>query len=188
VGFASFPRHNAGFYPIPLFWDPFFYDDLSASGYPLAAEPPVIIMQAPATAADSTPVPPSSPAQPLLIELRGNRYVRISGEETSGAELIDQAPAAPRQRENSSVANPVTPVQELAPVVLVFRDGHCEQVSEYTIADGVLYTAANYYTDGAWNRKIELSSLDLPETVKSNQSRGVRFQLPAFPNEVIVRP
>ena len=77
---------------------------------------------------------------------------------------------------------------ELVPAILIFRDGHREEVSEYTIADGSLYTRADYYTNGSWNRKIELSSLNLSETVRSNQSRGVRFQLPSFPNEVIVRP
>jgi len=30
--------------------------------------------------------------------------------------------------------------------------------------------------------------LDLPETLKSNYSRGLRFQLPRAPNEVIVGP
>ncbi len=74
------------------------------------------------------------------------------------------------------------------PAVLVFRDGHREEVSEYTIADGALYTRTDYYTAGSWNRQIELSALNLPDTVKSNQSRGVRFQLPSSPNEVIVRP
>ena len=71
---------------------------------------------------------------------------------------------------------------------LVFRDGHREQVFDYTIADGVLYAHADYFTTGSWNRKIELSSLNLSETVKSNQSQGVRFQLPSAPNEVIVGP
>jgi len=56
------------------------------------------------------------------------------------------------------------------------------------ITDGVLYTSGDYYANGSWNRKIELSSLNLPETVKSNQSRSVRFQLPSAPNEVIIRP
>ena len=70
----------------------------------------------------------------------------------------------------------------------MFRDGHREEVSDYTIADGNLYTHDDYYTNGSWNRKIELSSLNLLETVRSNQSRNVRFRLPSSPNEVIVRP
>ena len=77
---------------------------------------------------------------------------------------------------------------DLDPVVLVFRDGHREQVSTYTIADGILYTSGDYYTNGSWNKKIELSSLNIPETVSSNRSQGVNFQLPSAPNEVMVRP
>jgi len=72
--------------------------------------------------------------------------------------------------------------------VLVFRDGHREEVSDYTIADGVLYARGDYYRDGAWNRKIELKSLNLPETIHSNDARGVHVQLPTSPNEVITRP
>jgi len=195
-GFAGFPRHHFGFYPFgyfssPFFYsDPFFYDDLSSSGYPVAAMPPVIIMQAPPSpAADFVPDRPASPAQPLVIELQGDRYVRISGEGDSGAQVIDQGSAPPRwPAKSSATPTPAAGVEELAPAILIFRDGHREEVSDYTIADGILYARGNYYTDGSWNRKVELSSLNLPETVKSNQSRGVRFQIPTAPNEVIVRP
>jgi hypothetical protein len=85
-------------------------------------------------------------------------------------------------------AAPAPSAPERAPAVLVFRDGHREEVTEYTIADGVLYARGNYYRDGSWNKRIELSSLDLHETIQSNQSRGVGFQLPNSPNEVIVGP
>jgi hypothetical protein len=186
------PGYNRGgharsfFYPL-AFSDPFYSDYLSSTGYPVASQPPVIILQAPPAAA---PVPErsSSPTQPLMIELQGDRYVQVSGEETSGTEMIDPIPDAPHSQERSwGVAIP-TAAKELVPAILVFRDGHREEVSDYTIADGVLYTRSDYYTNGSWNRKIELSSLNLPETVKSNQSRGLRFQLPSAPNEVTVGP
>lgn len=183
--------YSRGGHPEVLaFFDPFSSNDISRTGFPAASQSPVIIVQPPSSA---LPVPdrPSSPAQPLMIELRGDRYVRVSGPETSGAEMItpekfDQAPNPPRRRERRSGAAVAAP--DLPPAVLVFRDGHREEASDYTIADGILYTRGDYYTNGSWNRKIELSSLNLPETVKSNQSRGVRFQLPTAPNEVIVRP
>jgi len=184
-GFAHPSRHHHGLYPQAFFWDPFFYDD--SSEYPPATEPPAIILQAP-PADNSARVQLPSPEQPLLIELRGGRYVRISGKDTSGAELIDLGSIPRRRHANSSTANPPVAVPELVPTILVFRDGHREQVSDYTIADGVLYAAANYYADGSWNRRIELSSLDLPETVKSNQSHGARFHLPTASNEVILGP
>jgi hypothetical protein len=142
----------------------------------------MIILQSPQARAPE-PERFAPPAQPLMIELQGDRYVRVSGPETSGTEMIDRMPDRPSSAPIHAVAIP-----ELPPAVLVFRDGHREEASEYTIADGVLYTRADYYTTGSWNRKIELSSLDVPETIKSNLSRGVKFQLPTSPNEVIVRP
>jgi len=194
---SASPRFASGFhrgahsrsflYPL-AFSDPFYSDYLSNTGYPVASQPPVIVMQSPPVAA---PVPDrvSTPSQPLMIELQGDRYVRVSGPGISGAEMIepdaiDRIPNSPRHAERHvATADP-----ELVPAILIFRDGHREEVSEYTIADGSLYTRADYYTNGSWNRKIELSSLNLSETIRSNQSRGVRFQLPSFPNEVIVRP
>ena len=176
---AGHPR--ASFFPL-AFSDPFYADYLSSTGYPAASQPPMIILQSPQARAPE-PERFAPPAQPLMIELQGDRYVRVSGPESSGAEMIDRMPELPSSAPIHAVATP-----ELPPAVLVFRDGHREEASEYTIADGALYTRTDYYTTGSWNRKIELSSLNLPETVKSNQSRGVKFQLPSSPNEVIVRP
>jgi len=178
-------RPHGFFYPL-AYSDPFYADYLSSTGYPVASQPPMIILQ---SAPAGEPERSAPPAQPLMIELQGDRYVRVSGPETSGAELIDRMPdGSPRpERPPSAPIHAVAP-PELPPAVLVFRDGHREEASEYTIADGILYTRGDYYTTGSWNRKIELSSLNLPETVKSNQSRGAKFQLPSSPNEVIVRP
>ncbi len=72
--------------------------------------------------------------------------------------------------------------------VLVFRDGSRERITDYTIADGILYAQADYYTEGSWNKPIALSSLDLTATVNENRARGVQFQIPAAPNQVIVGP
>ncbi len=185
-------HQRAFFYPL-AFFDPFYSDYLSSTGYSVASQPPVVIIQAPPAAAPAQNRFPS-PAQPLMIELQGDRYVRVSGPEAWGAEMIQpeeggQMQATPsEQRRPSSAAVPATAARDLAPTVLIFRDGHREEASDYTIADGILYASADRYTTGSWNRKIELSSLNLPETVETNRSRGVRFQLPTSPNEVIVRP
>jgi len=79
------------FYPL-AFSDPFYSDYLSTTGYPVGSQPPVIILQAPSAAApapENSSSSTQSPSQPLMIELQGDRYVRVSGEETSEAELID---------------------------------------------------------------------------------------------------
>jgi hypothetical protein len=127
-----------------------------------------------------------------MIELQGDRYVRVSGEESSTAEIRTIEPQTSAARQSTAVnANSKLADRrpaELAPVQLVFRDGHREEVSDYTIADGVLYARGDYYRDGTWNRKIELKSLNMSETIQSNDARGVRLQLPTSPNEVITRP
>jgi hypothetical protein len=180
-------------YPLALS-DPLYSDFLSSTGYPVASQPPVIILQAaPAQPAAPATERVSAPPQPLMIELQGDRYVRVSGEESSSAEMIgpetiDQIRVSRPARRPSDAADRSTPAADIAPAILVFRDGHREEVTGYTIADGVLYARADYYTAGSWNQKIELSSLNLPETIQSNRSRGVKFQLPTASNEIIVGP
>jgi len=189
-GYAGFSQHRSHFYPFGFLPDPFFYNGLFSSTNPVDAQPPVVIMQAPTqAAADSTPDRFPSPADPLVIELRSGRYVPISGKASSEAEMIDQGPTGPlRPASPSDSATSARERGEIVPTTLVFRDGHREKVSDYTIADGVLYANGNYYTDGSWNRKIELTSLNLPETIKANSSSGTHFRLPTAPNEVIVGP
>jgi hypothetical protein len=182
----EFPRPS--FFPL-AFSDPFYADYFSSTGYPVASQPPVIVMQA---SPPATPAPPSFPssAPPLMIELQGDHYVHVTEPDTSDVEVIAAEKIEPGSPRTPPYDRPTRTgvAAELAPATLVFRDGHREEASEYTIADGALYTRADYYTEGSWNRKIELSALNLPETVKLNQSRGIRFQLPSSPNEVIVRP
>lgn len=173
-------------YPLGILSDALDSDALASLGYPVASQPPVIMMQAP-PAANPVAVQAPSPAQPLMIELQGDRYVRISGGDNSGAEIINQ-PSSPAPLSRSLPPTHTVAAPELAPAALIFRDGHREEVSDYTIADGILYARGNYYADGSWNRKIELTALNLPETIKVNDSRGVHFQLPTAPNEVVTRP
>jgi len=183
---GSHYHHDRGF--PGNFYSPFGYGffppDLYAddAGAPSQPSQPVIVMQAPPAAA---PVAESlaPAAQPLMIELQGDRYVQVSGNEDSGSERIDR----PLTKVSKSTPDQQQPQQNF-PVLLVFRDGHSEEISTYTIENGILYSTADYYTAGSWNRKIELSSLNLPATLNSNRSRGVPFMLPTAPNEVVVGP
>jgi hypothetical protein len=170
-----------GAYPLgPLYWDSLFTDDsLDSENPPLA--PPVVVVQSPAAQPQTAPRF-AQEVQPLLIELRGGRYVRISGDGSSNSETSDQQLDLDASHAASQPSAPP------ASTVLVFRDGSRDQITNYTIADGVLYAQSNYYTDGSWNKPIALSSLDLTATVNANRDRGVRFQVPAAPNQVIVGP
>jgi len=162
---------SRGYYPVAYF-DPLAWDYLYPSDDSVPAQPYVVVLQPPA--APFVPEPPSPPAHALLIELQGDRYVEINEEDPQ-----------PRAATRSQSPPPASWRQD---ALLIFRDGHREQVSGYAISGGFLYATANYYTEGTWNRKIELSSLNLPDTVSANQSRGINFQLPSASNEVNLGP
>jgi hypothetical protein len=126
--FATAQRmsHGAGFHhpphsPALLYYDPFYSDALYHEPSLSTPQPPVIILQSP----PPPPVPerPSQPTQPLMIELQGDHYVRISGEDTSTAEMkqIDptipaHALVSPRPGKHSIIATPSPSPQQLPPL------------------------------------------------------------------------
>jgi len=190
--------------PFPFFGDSIYLDDIYSTGYPVASQPPVILLQAvralagPAGYADADHAnnEPSIP-QPLMIELQNGRYVRLNRTPSNGEALPltlapDRDQAQPSKSTRSSSTRPTiaaaAPPHDLPPALLVFRDGHSEEVRDYTIADGILYARGDYYTDGYWNKKIALSTLNVSQTLEANAARQVKFVLPASPNEVITRP
>lgn len=177
AGFHRGGYGRGGYYGFPVF-DPLYSDYFP--GYAAVPEPQVIVLQPPAAAVTEAA---AAPVEPLMIELQGDRYVQISGDTQSASQTIDRIP--PQAVVRSATTEPP---QQRASTVLVFRDGRREEISDYTIADGVLYAVADYYTSGAWNRKLALWSLNLPETVAANRTRGVQFRIPTAPNEVIVGP
>src|ERR1051326_3054618 len=132
-------NRGAGAYYLPLF-DPFYADYLSMPQYP-ASQPPVITTQP--AAASSAPLS-SPPAQPLLIELRGDRYVQISGDADSQSEMVDRTLASSLGPEKSAAARYSSRPSHYTITVLLFRDGHREEVSTYTIVDGILYPSSAY--------------------------------------------
>jgi hypothetical protein len=176
--------NQSPFFPFGFFPD-FSYPDNPPAPAPESplANPDLLLQALSVLNAGQQPAKPDSKS--LLIELQGDRYVSMSNAETPGNEpeptIIPRSPR-PTQREKPAIAH------ELLPVTLTFRDGHREDVRDYSIANGVIYVRGNFYSDGYWNKKIELSALDLGETVKSNDARGVHFVLPNSPNEVITRP
>ncbi len=87
----------------------------------------------------------------------------------------------------AQTAAPEPPAEKLPPAVLVFRDGHTEQFDKYTIQGGTIFTSADYWATGSWQRKIQLTDLDIPATLKQNAQSGGKFTLPTSPNEIVVR-
>jgi hypothetical protein len=186
--------------PFPFFGDAFNPDDIYSTGYPVASPPPAILMQALQTlAAPNAKFPGSMPVQdsqqsssnqPLLIELQNGRYVHVNNPAIDGEAQPLTATAAklekPARIHSTKPVGP-DPSPTLPAAVLIFRDGHREEVRDYTIAQGSLYARGNYYTDGYWSKKIDLGNLDLPNTQQANAARNVNFTRPASQNEIITR-
>lgn len=61
------------------------------------------------------------------------------------------------------------------PTVLVFRNGHQQEVTNYAIMGDSVYV----FDKGS--KKIALADLDVPATVKANDDRGLEFKVPATP-------
>jgi hypothetical protein len=180
---------NNGVYLYP----PFFYPDdeesdyepVSPEAYPVPQGSSIQMVAAPSASAAV-----ASPVEPLLLENRGGQWVRIP---TGNQMAISQSgkpdlaqPSSPQPGPTDSTET-APPVPELPPAIVVFRDGHMEEVGRYMIQGDMLFTNADYWTTGSWTRKIPLAELNLPASLKLNKERGSKFNLPSGPNEVVIR-
>ena len=135
---------------------------------------------------------PAKPVEPLVLERQGDQWVRIGGygqpavlAASTGA-TAERAQNPPSGAGYQNVAAP--PAPKLPPAVLVFRDGHQEEIEKYTIIGRTIYAQADYWSTGSWRRKVAVADLDIPATLKLNQERGGKFSLPSGPNEIVFRP
>jgi hypothetical protein len=186
-GFARQSRrrfsNDSGF----LFY-PYIYSDDEIDSGPITSEPPQVQKlvaqpaQPTATAAHA--------AEPLLMENHGGQWVRV----LTGTQMAIQQSERPESPQatnpQSGIAEPAAaapPLPELPRAVIVFRDGHVEELGKYVIQGAVLSTTADYLSTGSWTRKIPLAELDIPASLKLNNERGAKFSLPSGPNEVVIR-
>lgn len=161
------PRRHFGRSPF-FFGDPYFYSDYYGPDEAEYAKPEPA--PAPVPQVKNEPVPDA-----VMLELRGNQWVRVSNfGESSQLALNAGTPAKPQSVE--------------LPAVLVYRDGHTEEVNSYSIIGRVMYTKSDYWSSGSWTRTIQLADLDIPATLKQNEQRKVKFELPSGPDEVMIRP
>lgn len=180
VSFAGRP-HSHSFGSGAIFLGDPFYANYSVEPLAIPAAPPQVIIVQPANTADT---PPETRSEPLLIELQGNRYVRFGGRQPSAERAMNAPPdyaASPPIAQHR--AQP-----ELPPAILIFRDGHHEQASEYAIVGGTLYATGDYWQSGYWTKNIQLTALDIPATLHANHEAGIKFVLPSGPNEIVTRP
>jgi hypothetical protein len=163
---------------------PFFYND-----YPFDQAMPEYAAQQPVIMRAAADAPSETRPAPLLIELQGDRYVRYGGIQSPSQRAM---PAAEIRPETAADAGAQTQTAaDLTPTVLIYRDGHREEIPDYAIVGRVIYAHTNRDrdTEGDYGTtNIQLSALDIPATMRANRENGVRFVLPAGPNEVVTRP
>ena len=84
------------------------------------------------------------------------------------------APSAPQpesyQRQPSNSHQ--TSEEPAEPTVLVFRDGHREEIANYAIMGSTLFVLSGP------RARIPVAELDIPATERVNQDRGVDFKVP----------
>jgi hypothetical protein len=106
---------------------------------------------------------------PTIFDRRGNgdRYpVEAPAPATETA--YNAAPAAA----TNAAPEPAQPA-----TVLIFKDGHKQELGNYAIVGSSLFDL----TSGR-RQKIALSDLDVPATVKANEDQGIDFTLPGQPS------
>ena len=156
-----------GYYGAPYFYSD-YYEPSDFEYQPAEPSPQPMLVQV-----KTQPLP-----DPVLLELHGSRWVKV----TNFGESSDRALTVETPAESQPKAKP------LPPAVLVYRDGHTEELSSYSIIGGLIHTKSNYWTTGTWTRTIPVTDLDIPATLQQNEKRGVNFELPSGPDEVMLRP
>jgi hemolysin activation/secretion protein len=108
---------------------------------------------------------PEAPA-PTVFENRPT--VRPAPNPTPTQAESQPQPSEPPAKNENHVA------EEQIPIVLVFKDGHQMEISNYAIVGNTLYELGPYTS-----HKISLSDLNLKETIQKNDERGIEFSLPS---------
>ena len=166
-------RHFYSGFPFYPYYDYPYYDSESPANF-VVAQP------------EQPPVPVASPVEALVLENHDGQWVRIP---TGGHLPISPGYSQPQESSlgPKSTGEASQPPAKLLPAVLVFRDGHQEEVARYVVQGDSLYTSADYWRIGSWTRRIPIAELDVPASVKLNAARGGNFSLPTRPYEVVVR-
>ncbi len=115
----------------------------------------------------------------------GQPETMMAPPEAAGPTIFDSHgssgyPLAPPPRvQESAAAQPAAlqpapaPPEPQVKTVLIFRDGHQLEVTNYAISGGTVLNLS-----GPGPRRIAISDLDMNATVKANEDRGVEFSVP----------
>ena len=122
---------------------------------------PVAVAAEPEPEAEAEPDPPA----PTIFEHRATTaYVPSASADSS--RYANQ----PAVADDPSSAD----AREQIPVVLVYLDGHEQEVKNYAIVGPTLYDLGAFVA-----HKIPLAELNLKATIKANDDRGVEFSVPS---------
>ena len=150
-GYFGYPYYYGGYYGY----------------YPYYSEPDTM-QPAPAVQPETEP-----PAR-TIYERRSTLAEEPQQTDRYGEHYLDsreQQRTAPAPQPPAAEQRPEKPAM---PVILVFRDGHKQEVTNYAIVGDTLYDVG-----GSGAKKIKLADLNLDETQKVNDDRGVDFALPS---------
>ena len=104
---------------------------------------------------------------PTVFDRRG------SGE-LAPYQVSQYAPSLPTQTAQPQASERSDePAADQPQTILVFKDGHQLEVSNYAIVGSMLYDLTPGHS-----RKVPLADLNLPATSQQNDDRGIDFQLP----------
>lgn len=154
-GFSGFPFFNSWAFGWPYYGAPAYYGDYAASSASVYND--------------------MAERERLLNDLEDERR-RADELRMELADLQGAANAAARTATAPPMASaaPSATEQPTPTTTLVFRDNRRLDVQNYAIVGDRLYEFGPH-----WKRTISLSDLDLPATVKANEDRGIRFELPS---------
>jgi hypothetical protein len=125
---------------------------------------PVAVAAEPEPEAEAEPDPPA----PTIFEHRSTTE-RAPSAGADASNYAHQPTVAAEEDQSPSDA------REQIPVVLVYRDGHEQEVTNYAIVGPTLYDLGTFVA-----HKIPLAALNLKATIKANDDRGVEFSVPAW--------
>ena len=107
-----------------------------------------------------------------MLELQDDHRTRITNHgqwQTGGQSSQTESAPVPNLPSSTPRRIPAAEARSALPTaVLVFRDGHKEEIGKYLIVGATICASANYWSNGSWTRKIQIGELDLPATLKLN--------------------
>lgn len=125
--------------------------------YPVAVEP----------SADEVADEEDYRGGPTIFDRRG------SSERLRPRQEYAESPSQDYESKDSAAPGPPEAPADEPQTVLVFKDGHQDEIQNYAVVGEMLYDLSPGH-----RRRIALADLDLATTVKLNDDRGIDFRLP----------